>query len=136
MDDIVINKHAIIGRCLRRVEEEYVGHEGSLEHNYTQQDSIILNIQRACQAAQDLANRVIRTHQLGTPQNARESFLLLADAKLITPDLAATLVSMVGFRNIAVHEYQRLNIAILRAVIEKHLADLLHFANQMLTLTS
>ena len=136
MDDIVINKHAIIERCLRRVEEEYVGHEDTIEHNYTQQDSIILNIQRACQAAQDLANRVIRTHQLGMPQNARESFLLLADAKLITPDLAATLVSMVGFRNIAVHEYQRLNIAILRAVIEKHLADLLHFANQMLTLTS
>ena len=95
-----------------------------------------LNIQRACQAAQDLANRMIRTHQLGLPQNARESFLLLADAKLITPDLAATLISMVGFRNIAVHEYQRLNIAILRAIIEKHLADLLRFSNQLLALTS
>ena len=132
MDDVILNKYSIIDRCLKRVEEEYRGNEHTLSTDFTRQDSIILNIQRACQAAQDLANRVIRIRQLGIPQNARESFSLLADAQLLSPELANTLNKMVGFRNIAVHEYQKLNIDILRAVIDKHLPDLLQFAKLML----
>ena len=132
MDDVILNKYAIIDRCLKRVEEEYRGNEHTLSTDFTRQDSVILNIQRACQAAQDLANRVIRIRQLGIPQNARESFSLLADAQLLPPELANTLSKMVGFRNIAVHEYQKLNIDILRAVIDKHLPDLLQFAKLML----
>lgn len=132
MDDVILNKYAIIDRCLKRVEEEYRGNEHTLSTDFTRQDSVILNIQRACQAAQDLANRVIRIRQLGIPQNARESFSLLADAQLLSPELANTLSKMVGFRNIAVHEYQKLNVDILRAVIDKHLPDLLQFAKLML----
>ena len=129
---VILNKYAIIDRCLKRVEEEYRGNEHTLSTDFTRQDSVILNIQRACQAAQDLANRVIRIRQLGIPQNARESFSLLADAQLLSPELANTLSKMVGFRNIAVHEYQKLNVDILRAVIDKHLPDLLQFAKLML----
>ena len=132
MDDVILNKYAIIERCLKRVEEEYRGNERTLSTDFTRQDSIILNIQRACQAAQDLANRVIRIRQLGIPQNARESFSLLADTQLLPPELANTLSKMVGFRNIAVLEYQKLNIDILRAVLDKHLPDLLQFAKLML----
>ena len=102
MDDVILNKYAIIDRCLKRVEEEYRGNGRTLSTDFTRQDSIILNIQRACQTAQDLANRVIRIRQLGIPQNARESFSLLADTQLLPPKLANTLSKMVGFRNIAV----------------------------------
>ena len=114
------------------MEEEYRGNEHTLSTDFTRQYSVILNIQRACQAAQDLANRVIRIRQLGIPQNARESFSLLADAQLLPPELANTLSKMVGFRNIALNEHQKLNIDILRAVIDKHLPDLMQFAKLML----
>ena len=132
MDDVLLNKYAIIQRCLKRVNEEYQGHEQELASNFTRQDAIILNIQRACQAAQDMANRMIRVKQLGVPQNSRESFSLLADQQYISVELADTLMKMVGFRNIAVHEYQKLNIAILQSVIEKHLPDIQDFAEQLM----
>ena len=48
MDDVLLNKAAIIERCLQRISEEYQGHENELETNYTRQDSIILNLLRAC----------------------------------------------------------------------------------------
>ena len=35
---------------------------------------------------------------------------------------------MVGFRNIAIHEYQKLNLDIVRAIITEHLDDFLAFA--------
>ncbi|WP_299729346.1 DUF86 domain-containing protein [uncultured Endozoicomonas sp.] len=134
MDDVILNKHTIIGRSLKRVAEEYHGKEGTIATDFAQQDSVILNIQRVCQAVQDIANRVIRLKQLGVPKSARESFSLLADSKTIPPELAETLTKMVGFRNIAVHEYQKLNIDILRAVIDKHLSELKKFADLMLVL--
>jgi uncharacterized protein YutE (UPF0331/DUF86 family) len=39
---------------------------------------------------------------------------------------------MVGFRNIAVHEYQKLDTAIVESIIERNLDDVLSFANLML----
>lgn len=39
---------------------------------------------------------------------------------------------MVGFRNIAVHDYQSLNIEILQKIIEKHLGDSLIIAKKIL----
>ena len=39
---------------------------------------------------------------------------------------------MVGFRNIAAHDYQTVNLDIVKEVIEKHIYDLKKFADQML----
>lgn len=132
MDDVVLNKYAIIQRCLQRVSEEYVGFEQEVETNFTKQDSIILNIQRACQAAQDLANRILKLKKLGIPQTSRESFLILSEQGLVSSQLAESMVKMVGFRNIAVHEYQKLNPAILRAIVDKHLKDIDLFAVEVM----
>ena len=128
MDDVILNKYSIIQRCLARIVEEYRGYEDELTTNFTRQDSIILNIQRACQAALDLANRVIRLKQLGIPQNSRESFSLLADHGFVSEPLADSMMKMIGFRNIAVHEYQKLNPDILKAIIEKHVQEIEVFA--------
>lgn len=132
MDDVLLNKYSIIQRCLARIQEEYVGHEHELTTNYTRQDSIILNIQRASQAALDMANRFIRLKQLGAPQESRESFSLLSDHGYVAIELANSMMKMVGFRNIAVHEYQKLNPDILKAVIEKHVHEIEQFAVQVI----
>lgn len=130
MDDVILNKYSIIQRCLGRIEEEYVGYEDELTTNFTRQDSIILNIQRASQAAIDLANRVIRLKQLGIPQGSRDSFSLLSDHGYVSVELADSMMKMIGFRNIAVHEYQKLNIDILKAVIVKHVQEIKLFAEE------
>ena len=132
MDDVILNKYAIIQRCLMRISEEYVGHENELTTNFTRQDSIILNIQRASQAALDLSNRIIRLKQLPVPQESRESFSILSDHSLVSATLADSMMKMVGFRNIAVHEYQKLNLDILKAVIEQHVQDIERFAVEVM----
>jgi uncharacterized protein YutE (UPF0331/DUF86 family) len=132
MDDVTLNKAATIERCLARVEQEYDGDFANLEQNLTRQDSIILNIQRACEASIDLAMHLVRKHALGIPQDSRHAFDLLVDAGKLDHQLADALKRMVGFRNIAVHDYQRLNLEVVRAIIERHLLDLRSFAEHAL----
>lgn len=133
-DDVLLNKAAIIERCLKRVREEYTGHEKELETNLTRQDAIVLNLQRACDAAIDLAMHMVRVRRLGLPQESREAFTLLEQAQLLAPDLARRMRNMVGFRNIAVHQYQQLSLPILRAILEKRLNDFDEFTRTLLTL--
>ena len=68
-DDIIINKIETIKRCLNRIKEEYLGFEKELENNYTKQDSIILNLERAAQASIDVSTHIIRVHNFGNTKN-------------------------------------------------------------------
>ncbi len=126
IDDIVLNKSDIIKKCIQRVYEEYADNPNNL-NIITRQDSIILNIQRACEAAIDLGMHVIAEKGLGIPQWTRDAFDILYDQGIIDNDISERLKAMVGFRNIAIHNYQKLNIKIIQSIIEKHLKDLVDF---------
>ena len=93
---------------------------------------IVLNLQRACEAVLDLAMYVVSTRKLGLPQNKREAFVLLEESKIIDSEMSKKMQGMVGFRNIAVHDYKEIDEDILKDVIENHLTDLLDFAKIIL----
>lgn len=131
-DNVILNKAAAIERCVRRAREEYAKGPESFASDFTRQDAAILNIQRACEAALDMGQHLIRRDRLGAPQSARDVFALLAAAGRIEPDLAKRLEKMVGFRNIAVHDDQALLLPIVVAVITKHLDDFLAFSAALL----
>lgn len=132
VDDVIVNKVAIIERCLRRIAQEHAGDDRNLFENLTKQDSIVLNLQRACEAAIDLAMHVVATRRLGVPQESREAFDLLAAAGYIDGDLAERLKRMVGFRNVAVHDYRALALPIVRSIITERLGDFLALTKTML----
>ncbi len=131
-DDVLINKAAAIERAVRRVREEYAGDDRNLLANQTRQDAIILNLQRACESSIDAAMHLVRVHRLGVPQETREAFTMLEQATLLDADLAARLKKMVGFRNVAVHDYQKLNLDIVRRIVLEHLEDFLAFVRLIL----
>ena len=134
VDDVIVNKVATIERCLARVGEEYGGDERNLRDNLTRQDSIILNLQRACEASIDLAMALIKVHRLGPPHESRHAFELLEDAGLLDAGLTARMARMVGFRSVAVHDYQRLNLDIVKAIILERLDDFRTFGRVALEL--
>jgi len=123
MDDVLLNKVAVIERCLGRIHEEYDGYEHELEENFSRQDAIILNLQRACEAAIDAAMHVVRLRKLGIPQQSRDAFVMMQEAALLEVDLSVRMQAMVGFRNIAIHDYRKLNIDILRSILDERLDD-------------
>jgi uncharacterized protein YutE (UPF0331/DUF86 family) len=131
-DDVLINKAAAIERAVRRVREEYAGDPRNLRENPTRQDAIVLNLQRACESSIDAAMHVVRVRRLGIPQETREAFVLLEEARVIDAALADRLKKMVGFRNVAIHDYQRLNLDIVERIVGEHLDDFLAFTHILL----
>ena len=130
--DVILHKVGVIERCTKRIHEEFDNNPVNLT-NYTKQDSIILNIQRACEASIDLAMHIVAERKLGLPQTSREGFDLLAKKSIISNALSEKLKAMVGFRNVAVHDYQNLNLNILQSIIEKHLVDFSEFSKVILS---
>ena len=66
------------------------------------------------------------------PQKSREAFELLHANNVILEETASNMKAMVGFRNIAVHDYQAINTNILNEIIEHHLDDFTSFTKQIL----
>ena len=131
-DDVLINKAAVIERCVARAREEYSKGPSTFAADLTRQDAAVLNIQRACEAALDMGQHIVRREKLGLPQQARDVFDMMATAGWIDAALAGRLAKMVGYRNIAVREYQKLLLPVTVAVITVHLADFLDFSRRVL----
>jgi len=130
---VLLNKSATVERCVARAREEYAHNPATFATDFTRQDAAVLNIQRACEAVLDMGQHLVRRHQLGVPQSARDVFTLLVRAHWIDDKLADALKRMVAFRNIAVHDYQSLLLPILVSVITLHLNEFLEFTQKVLT---
>ena len=115
-DDVLINKAAIIERCLRRMREEMDACPAL--DNFTHLDALTLNLERACQAAIDMAMHVVAQRRLGVPQGSADAFALLERAGLIDARLATSLRGMVGFRNVIIHQYEAIDMTVLRWVVD------------------
>ncbi len=129
MNDIIINKIQSIQRCIERAREEYQADIADFSSNYSRQDAAILNIMRACETAIDLANHITRKYKMGIPATSRESFELLMKKQVMSDVLCRKMSAMTGFRNIAVHTYQRLNVSVVIEIIEVGLNDFLEFTD-------
>ena len=78
-----------------------------------------------------MAMHLIAGKHLGIPQNSANAFDLLRDGKLLSADIAMAMKGMVGFRNIAVHEYQTLNLEVLRYVVTEGYRDLVAYCKEL-----
>ena len=130
-DDVLAQKITSIQRCVARAREELERVGENFRTQYSAQDAALLNVVRACDSAIDLANMSIRQRRLGIPGETRESFQILVREQLLEHALGDRMKKMVGFRNLAVHQYRELNLDIVIAVISKGLDDLLAFAAAM-----
>lgn len=117
--DVVFSKINVIKNCLMAIEKV----QAQEKEPSFRQGLFELNLQRAIQACIDLANVVLAKEGLGLPNSYRQSFELLEKFAVIKPDLAATMIKMVGFRNISVHDYGEIKPEIVNSIVTKHLGD-------------
>ena len=67
-------------------------------------------LETAAQCSIDVATELVTRRGIGLPETYRESFLALAQAGLIRPELATALAKWAGLRNILVHMYTVLDL--------------------------
>jgi uncharacterized protein YutE (UPF0331/DUF86 family) len=122
---LVAKKLALVETCVGELQR--LAQPGLLETDLREQRFVEHTLQIAIQAALDAASHIVSDLRLGEPRSNRELFARLAQDGWIPDDLARTLAAMVGFRNVLVHGYDTVDLAIVRDVLDNRLGDLLTF---------
>jgi len=99
----------------------------AIRHDVREERFVEHTLQLAIQAALDVASHIVSDEALGEPATNRELFDLLARAGWIESPLASRLSAMAGFRNVLVHGYDAVDLAIVEDVVRHRLDDLLQF---------
>jgi uncharacterized protein YutE (UPF0331/DUF86 family) len=123
--DLVAKKLALIETCVRELHT--LARPDALREDVRERRFVEHTLQIAAQAALDVASHVVSDERLGEPRTNRELFDLLAGAGAIDRPLADALGRMAGFRNVLVHGYADVDVAIVEDVLANHLGDLLTF---------
>ncbi len=126
---LVAKRLAIVETCVRELRE--LARPSAVSSDIREARFVEHTLQIAIQAALDVASHIVSDERLGEPRTYRELFDLLERAGWIEPTLAGSLRDMAGFRNILVHGYDTVDLAIVQDVVEHHLDDLLQFTESV-----
>ena len=124
--DVIFLKGYLSEKFRRDNEERheiYASDSSNLRNDQNKQDAILLNIERACHAAIDMAMRTVKLRRLGLPKESRDAFDFLKQAGLIDADLCSKMHGLVGFRNTAIRNYKKLDLNIVEAIIKDRIDD-------------
>lgn len=130
---VIEQKLESLRRAIRRVEDKCPDSIEALVNNYDAQDILTLNLTRAVQLCVDIGIHLIGALDFPPPDTMGKTFDVLSQAGIISFDLASRLKKAVGFRNIAVHNYEAVNWAIVFAVSREHLQDFEEFAKAVVS---
>lgn len=112
-------------RAIARIEETWGRSDDDYPSEYDRMDIVEVNLMRACESAIDLVNILRRRLRLPSVSSSREAFEDLAARRLLTQQTAEAMTAMVGFRNILVHDYIRVDRKIVGGIVTEHLESLL-----------
>ncbi|NOQ50938.1 MAG: DUF86 domain-containing protein [Desulfuromonadaceae bacterium] len=129
---ILLSKLDSLQRCLSRISTKTPGHADILQQDLDLQDIIAINLERAVQICVDIAAHIIAVKNVPAPATMAESFDRLFDLKVISKKTAGQMKNAVGFRNISVHEYQKIDWLIVYRIITEHNEDFKDFARQIM----
>jgi uncharacterized protein YutE (UPF0331/DUF86 family) len=123
--ELLAKRLSQIETCVRELRE--LARPEAIDTDVREARFVEHTLQIAIQAALDAASHIVSDGHLGEPRTNRELFNLLEGASWIDAPLAAALRNMAGLRNILVHGYDTVDLAIVRDVVEQHLDELVEF---------
>ncbi len=126
--DVIDGKLESLRRCVQRLRAKLPVTAEQLAQDVDLQDIVALNLIRAVQVSADIAAHLVADRDWPVPATMGEGFQSLADNGVLTDEMGRRMRAAVGFRNIAVHSYERIDWRIVQAILERHLADFDVFA--------
>ncbi len=128
---LIFSKFESLDNCLKRIEYAVNKDLKNLQKQ-DNQDIFVLNLQRACQITIDVAAHILKDEGFQIPNTVREYFKILNKEDFIATELSDSLTKMVGFRNIAVHDYEEIDTKILESIFKNHIDEFKQFKSQIL----
>lgn len=88
-------------------------------------------LQMMIELCADIANHVISDNELRTPETYADTFRVLTENSVLTPEQLAVMEKMAKFRNIVVHQYETVDAEIVILVLRLHLDDFKQFSDSV-----
>lgn len=130
--ELVTSKLESLARCVGRLRTKTPENVETLHSDVDTQDIIAVNLERAVQLCVDIALHCIASHrELPVPETMADAFHVLASQHTISEPVARDLISAVGFRNLSVHAYDKINWEIVWKILTLHLDVFPKFAAEM-----
>jgi len=85
-------------------------------------------LQMMIEICADIANHIIADQGLRTPQTYAETFQILGENGILSPEKSQVMEKMAKFRNIVVHQYETVDAEIVVMILKKHLGDFEEFS--------
>ena len=126
--EVIEQKLESLRRCLQRITDKCPPDSETLGRDIDLQDIITLNLTRAVQLCVDMGAHLIAGMEVPPPNTMGQTFDTLAKAGIIGENLAVQLKKAVGFRNVAVHNYEEIDWVIVHTIARHHLGDFTEFA--------
>lgn len=120
-----------LARCLERIESKKPFTQEDLEKNPDLQDIISVNLERAVQQAVDIAALVLADQNQPAPLTMAEGFDQLKNLGILSESTATRMKKAVGFRNLLVHEYEKVDWSIAHKIAYSHLGDFKAYAQEI-----
>ena len=127
--DLVLKKLAFVETCVEDLRR--LARPALIETDLREERFVVHTLQLAIQAALDAASHVVSARRLGEPQSNRELFDALVRAGWVPASQGVALRNLAGFRNVVVHGYEKVDLRIVRDVLENRLGDLLAFVEAL-----
>jgi len=115
-------------KCIKRIEQKCPDKLEIIENDLDIQDIVSVNLTRAIQVCVDIAAHIVSESDLNVPDTMAELFEDLEQLKIINHQTVQNMKSAVGFRNIAVHNYDKINWLIVFKICKENLDDFKKFA--------
>jgi uncharacterized protein YutE (UPF0331/DUF86 family) len=120
--ELVAKKLAFMTRCLHELRQRY--DRRRIEDDHEHQRFVERELQLAIQAALDVASHIVSDEHLAEPTSNADLFRALTKHGVLAPELGAELVRAAQFRNVLVHAYVDVDLAVVRDVMENRLGEL------------
>ena len=128
---LIAEKLETLRSCVRRIEVKCPESSRVLQTDLDLQDILALNITRAVQLCVDIASHIVAESEQRVPDTMSGVFDVLAESGVIRVELAASMKNAVGFRNIAVHNYQAIDWTIVYGICKERFQDFQLFARSI-----
>lgn len=125
--NILVAKIAAIEKCLGKVKEKRSASVAEFMINEDSQDIVLFNLMQAIQGCVDLAAHIVSDEGYGMAGSMNEFFYLLSGRNIISAELQEKLINAVGFRNLVVHEYAKLDLNQVYDIATNGIEDLEEF---------
>lgn len=108
--EIIIAKASSVKRHLERVKKKAKVDLQTFLGDLDCQEIILFNLQMAVQNCIDIAAHIISEEGFGVPGSNNEMFYFLEENQYLSTEITEKMVKAVGFRNLIVHEYTKIEI--------------------------